>query len=52
MLNLVKKLEMKNKIFELCKPKSLEEFLDFNKNNPKEKFVYVIQIFYFSFLTS
>ena len=43
MLNLVKKLEMKNKIFELYKPKSLEEFLDFNKNNPKEKFVYVIQ---------
>ena len=43
MLNLVKKLEMKNKIFELYKPKSLEEFLEFYKNNPNEKFVYVIQ---------
>ena len=43
MLNHVKKLEMKNKIFELYKPRSLEEFLDFHKNNPEEKFVYVIQ---------
>ena len=43
MLNFVKKLEMKNKIFELYKPKSLEEFLEFYKNNPNEKFVYVIQ---------
>jgi aspartyl/asparaginyl beta-hydroxylase (cupin superfamily) len=34
---------MKNKIFELYKPKSLEEFLEFNKNNPKERFVYVVQ---------
>jgi len=34
---------MKNKIFELYKPKSLEEFLEFSKNNPKETFVYVIQ---------
>ena len=34
---------MKNKIFELYKPKSLEEFLQFHKNNPNEKFVYVIQ---------
>ncbi len=34
---------MKNKIFELYKPNSLAEFLDFNKNNPKEKFVYVVQ---------
>ena len=34
---------MKNKIFELYKPRSLEEFLEFYKNNPKEKFVYVIQ---------
>ena len=34
---------MKNKIFELYKPRSLEEFLEFHKNNPNEKFVYVIQ---------
>ena len=34
---------MKNKIFELYKPNSLAEFLDFNKNNPEERFVYVIQ---------
>ena len=34
---------MKNKIFELYKPRSLEEFLQFHKNNPNEKFVYVIQ---------
>ena len=34
---------MKNKIFELYKPKSLEEFLEFNKNNPEERFVYVVQ---------
>ena len=34
---------MKNKIFEIYKPKSLEEFLEFYKNNPEEKFVYVIQ---------
>ena len=34
---------MKNKIFELYKPKSLEEFLEFYKNNPKERFVYVVQ---------
>ena len=27
---------MKNKIFELYKPRSLEEFLEFYKNNPKE----------------
>ena len=43
MLNHVKKLEMKNKIFELYKPNSLAEFLDFNKNNPEERFVYVVQ---------
>ena len=34
---------MKNKIFELYKPDSLREFLDFYKNNPEEKFVYVAQ---------
>ncbi len=34
---------MKNKIFELYKPKSLEEFLEFYKNNPEERFVYVVQ---------
>ena len=34
---------MKNKIFELYKPNSLREFLDFHKNNPEEKFVYVLQ---------
>ena len=34
---------MKNKIFELYKPKPLEEFLEFYKNNPKERFVYVVQ---------
>jgi len=28
---------MKNKIFELYKPDSLREFLDFYKNNPEEK---------------
>ena len=43
MLNDVKKLEMKNKIFELYKPRSLQEFLEFHKNNPDEKFVYVVQ---------
>ena len=34
---------MKNKIFELYKPKSLEEFLKFHKENPDESFVYVLQ---------
>ena len=34
---------MKNKIFELYKPASLREFLDFYKNNPEETFVYVAQ---------
>ena len=34
---------MKNKIFELYKPDSLAEFLEFYKNNPEEKFVYVLQ---------
>ena len=34
---------MKNKIFELYKPKSLQDFLAFQKENPKETFVYVLQ---------
>jgi hypothetical protein len=34
---------MKNKIFELYKKDSLEEFLKFYKENPDEKFVYVLQ---------
>jgi aspartyl/asparaginyl beta-hydroxylase (cupin superfamily) len=34
---------MKNKIFELYKPTSLESFLKFHKDNPVERFVYVIQ---------
>jgi len=34
---------MKNKIFELYKPSSLETFLKFHKENPMERFVYVIQ---------
>ena len=34
---------MKNKIFELYKPKSLEEFLTFKRENPEETFVYVLQ---------
>ena len=33
---------MKNKIFELYKPNSLTEFLDFYKKNPEERFVYVV----------
>ena len=34
---------MKNKIFELYKPNSLIEFLEFYKKNPDERFVYVVQ---------
>ena len=34
---------MKNKIFELYKPDSLEAFLKFHKEIPMERFVYVIQ---------
>ena len=34
---------MKNKIFELYKPKSLTDFLLFHKENPDETFVYVLQ---------
>ena len=34
---------MKNQIFELYKPKSLTSFLGFYKENPEEKFVYVLQ---------
>lgn len=40
----VKKEEkMKNKIFELYKDKSLQEFLKFKEENPEETFVYVLQ---------
>ena len=38
-----REIEMKNKIFELYKPNSLAEFLDFYKKNPEERFVYVVQ---------
>jgi aspartyl/asparaginyl beta-hydroxylase (cupin superfamily) len=38
-----REIEMKNKIFELYKPNSLIEFLDFYKKNPDERFVYVVQ---------
>ena len=38
-----KNYRMKNKIFELYKPKSLEDFLSFKKENPEENFVYVLQ---------
>ena len=38
-----REIRMKNKIFELYKPNSLAEFLEFYKNNPDEKFVYVAQ---------
>ena len=34
---------MKNKIFELYKPESLKDFLEFYKANPEERFVYVAQ---------
>ena len=34
---------MKKQIFELYKPKSLTSFLAFYKENPEEKFVYVLQ---------
>ena len=34
---------MKNKIFELYKPKSLQDFLAFQKENPQETFTYVLQ---------
>jgi|TARA_R110000744_G_C18954423_1_gene516078 hypothetical protein len=34
---------MKNKFFELYKPKQLLEFLAFIKENPKEEIVYVLQ---------
>ena len=39
-----KKLRIvRNKLFELYKPKQLTEFLDFLKENPNEDFVYVLQ---------
>ena len=34
---------MRNKLFELYRPKQLTEFLEFIKESPKEKFVYVLQ---------
>ena len=34
---------MRNKLFELYRTKQLTEFLEFNKENPNEKFVYVLQ---------
>ena len=34
---------VRNKLFELYKPKQLAEFLDFIKENPDEDFVYVLQ---------
>jgi|TARA_B100001996_G_scaffold74523_1_gene54977 hypothetical protein len=34
---------MKHKLFELYRSQSLRDFLDFNKENPKESFVYVLQ---------
>ena len=34
---------MRNKLFELYRPKQLAEFLEFNKANPNEDFVYVLQ---------
>ena len=34
---------MRNRLFELYKPKQLTEFLDFLKENPDESFVYVLQ---------
>ena len=38
-----REIEMKNKIFELYKPNSLAEFLDFYNKNPEERFVYVFK---------
>ena len=38
-----RKYEMRNKLFELYRPKQLAEFLEFNKANPDESFVYVLQ---------
>ena len=34
---------VRNRLFELYKPKQLAEFLDFLKENPDESFVYVLQ---------
>jgi len=34
---------VRNKLFELYRPKQLTEFLEFIKGSPKEKFVYVLQ---------
>ena len=38
-----REIRMKTKIFKLFEDKSLREFLEFYKNNPKENFVYVLQ---------
>ena len=38
-----RKYEMRNKLFDLYRPKQLAEFLEFNKANPDESFVYVLQ---------
>ena len=38
-----RKYEMRNKLFELYRPKQLAEFLEFNKANPDESFGYVLQ---------
>ena len=34
---------MRNKLFELYRPSQLQEFLQFNKDNPDADFVYVLQ---------
>ena len=34
---------VRNRLFELYRPKQLSEFLDFLKENPNEDFVYVLQ---------
>ena len=34
---------MRNKLFELYRPKQLAEFLEFIKKNPEEPMVYVLQ---------
>jgi hypothetical protein len=34
---------MKHKLFELYRSQSLKDFLEFNKANPQENFVYVLQ---------
>ncbi len=41
--NVNRKHNMRDTIFELYKPKRLEKFLEFIKQNPDETFVYVLQ---------